>query len=55
MTNQKGILISCLKATQLIEKKKIVGLSIFDRFKLGLHTGMCKVCKSYSNIGIFTR
>ena len=47
MSNQKGIFISCLRATALIEKKNIAGLSFSEKFKLSLHTRMCKVCKAY--------
>jgi len=40
-------LLSCKKATELIEKRTIVHLTISEKIQLNLHTSMCKACKSY--------
>ena len=38
---------SCEKASEMIEKRTIVGLSSSEKIKLSIHTSMCKACKSY--------
>ena len=40
-------MLSCKKASGLIEKKKDFGLSPVERFQLFLHTSMCDACKSW--------
>jgi len=40
-------LLSCKKATELIEKREIISLSPTEKIQLKLHTSMCKACKSY--------
>ena len=40
-------LLSCKKATELIEKRKIVSLTTSEKIQLKLHTSMCNACKSY--------
>jgi hypothetical protein len=42
------ILISCKKATELIEKQSIEKLSSREKLKLNLHKKMCKSCLNYS-------
>jgi hypothetical protein len=44
----KRIMYSCNKATELIEKKKLVQLSLFEKMKLNIHVKMCKSCNAYS-------
>lgn len=39
--------LSCLKATELIEKKLYVKLSIKEYIKLTLHKSMCNACRLY--------
>lgn len=38
---------SCKKATEMVEKKNIVGLSFSESLKLKFHMSICKACKSY--------
>ena len=39
--------LSCLKATELIEKKFLFKLSITERLQLHVHKSMCKACANY--------
>lgn len=41
------ILLSCKKATFLIEKREIAMLSAKEKVQLKLHTSMCDACRSY--------
>jgi len=41
------LLLSCKKATELIEKREFIPLSYKEKLQLRLHTSMCKACKSY--------
>jgi hypothetical protein len=41
------ILLSCKKATELIDKKLVVGLSVKENLQLHLHTAICDSCKTY--------
>lgn len=41
------LMLSCKKATELIEKKSLVGLTVPETMKLKLHTSMCSACNSY--------
>ncbi len=48
MTNMGHIIfLSCQKATELVEKKQIAGLSCKEKLQLGMHKAMCGACKSY--------
>ena len=38
---------SCKKATEMVEKKSVVGLSFSENLKLKLHLSICKACKTY--------
>jgi len=40
-------MISCKKATTLIEKEQVDTLSLKERINLRIHTSMCKACRSY--------
>lgn len=40
-------LLSCKKATELIEKREILPLSTTEKVQLKLHTSMCNACKAY--------
>lgn len=40
-------MLSCLKATELIEKRFMVKLSLTDKIRLKMHTSVCKACKNY--------
>ncbi|WP_114436531.1 hypothetical protein [Marinilabilia salmonicolor] len=41
------LFLSCLKATELIEKKFHFHLSFRERMQLKMHTSMCKACSMY--------
>ncbi len=38
---------SCKKATEMVEKKGVVGLTFGEKLKLKLHLSICNACKSY--------
>ncbi|MGC8751884.1 hypothetical protein [Hydrotalea sp.] len=40
-------MISCLKATELIEKKSVMPLSWIDKVKLKIHLRLCDPCLHY--------
>lgn len=44
------MIITCKKATELIEKKDIFGLSKKEAFSLNVHTFLCKTCKKYEKL-----
>lgn len=41
------LMLSCRKATELIEKRTVTKLSLAEKMQLGLHTSMCSGCKAY--------
>ncbi len=41
------IFLSCQKATELVEKNQITGLSCKEKLQLGMHKAMCGACKNY--------
>jgi hypothetical protein len=41
------LFLSCLKATELIEKKIHVRLNTQEQIRLTLHKSMCKACRLY--------
>jgi len=41
------LMISCAKATELIEKRNASGLSAMEKVKLRIHTAMCDACRRY--------
>ncbi|KXX72205.1 hypothetical protein [Flammeovirga sp. SJP92] len=44
------MLISCKKATELIEKKDIFGLTKKEKFSLDVHVFLCAKCKKYQRL-----
>lgn len=46
------LMLSCTKATQLIEKKSVEGLSTTENLRLSMHTAMCNACKQYQQQSI---
>lgn len=42
-------MLSCKKATELIEKKQVAPLSLLNTLQLNLHTSMCKACNAYQS------
>jgi len=43
----KSMMLSCDKATMLVEKRIDVGLTLTERLKLRFHTSMCDACTNY--------
>jgi hypothetical protein len=43
----KSMMLSCDKATILVEKRIDVGLAFSERLKLRFHTSMCDACTNY--------
>ncbi|MBI5857583.1 MAG: hypothetical protein HZB42_08015 [Sphingobacteriales bacterium] len=41
------LMLSCKKATELIEKKSLFGLSWKENIQLKVHTKMCNACSTY--------
>ena len=41
------LMLSCKKATELMEKRSLVGLSVKEKFQLRLHTSVCDGCLAY--------
>ncbi len=44
---KNALILSCKKATELIEKKNLAGLDPMQNMQLSLHLMMCKACKEY--------
>ncbi len=40
-------MLSCRKATELIEKKSVTRLSMKEKIGLGLHKSICDACTAY--------
>jgi hypothetical protein len=40
-------MLSCLKATLLVEKKINIRLNLVQRIQLKMHTSVCKACATY--------
>ncbi len=40
-------MLSCKKATELIEKRSVTGLSLREKLQLKMHTSMCSACQAY--------
>lgn len=41
------LMLSCKKASELIDKKSVVNLSMKENVMLHMHTAMCDGCKAY--------
>lgn len=41
------LMLSCKKASELIDKKSVVTLSMKENVMLHMHTAMCDGCKAY--------
>ena len=41
--------LSCKKASELIEKRLLIGLSFHEKIQLMLHKRMCDACTNYSH------
>ena len=49
----QGLMLSCQKATELVEKKQLVGLSLVERIKLLVHLRLCGSCMNYRKQSLF--
>lgn len=47
------LFLSCLKATELIEKKLNFRLSFTEKLQLSMHKMMCDACSKYEKQSIF--
>ncbi len=47
------LFLSCLKATELIEKRMHFRLSFRERLQLRMHTAMCSACTRYEKQSTF--
>jgi len=41
------LMLSCKKATELIEKRLVTTLSIIEKIQLKMHTAVCSQCSTY--------
>jgi len=46
------LMLSCLKASELIEKRNYSPLTIADKIQLSVHLSMCTACKTYEKQSI---
>lgn len=42
------MLLSCERATELVEKSQVEGFSLLEKTRLSLHLKLCKLCKDYA-------
>ncbi len=47
------LLLSCLRATELIEKKLHFKLSVREKLQLRMHKMMCSACSNYEKQSVF--
>jgi hypothetical protein len=43
------LMLSCIKATEMVEKRSFSELSCSENMQLKFHTMMCSACRSYQN------
>ncbi len=43
----KAMMLSCVKATELMEMKEYVPLGLLKTMQLHMHTAMCSGCRNY--------
>lgn len=46
-------MISCIKATELVEKNSLFGLSLIELMELRIHNYICKGCKLYEKQSLY--
>ncbi len=44
---QNKLFLSCVIVTELIEKNKVIGLSLSEKIRMKIHLSMCKACLAY--------
>jgi len=47
------LMLSCKKATELIEKQQLTPLRFVERMQLKMHKSMCDACSAYEKQSIF--
>ncbi|MEP6597528.1 MAG: hypothetical protein ABJA71_16355 [Ginsengibacter sp.] len=47
MNIMKAMMLSCVKATELMEMKEHVPLGLLRTMQLHMHTAMCSGCRNY--------
>jgi hypothetical protein len=47
MNIMNAMMLSCVKATELMEQKQYVPLSFKQKVQLRMHVGMCSGCRNY--------
>jgi hypothetical protein len=45
-------MLSCAKATELIDKRSVTSISCNEKWQLKFHTMMCKACNEYQKQSI---
>lgn len=43
------MMLSCKKATELIEKRQVKPLNAIEKIQLDAHLSMCKACQAYED------
>ena len=43
------MMLSCRKATELVEKRAVQGLTTTERIRLRVHLSMCRACSGYEH------
>jgi hypothetical protein len=44
------VMVSCKKASELIEQKQVQTLSLPEKIRLSIHTKLCKQCKKFEKV-----
>lgn len=47
MSLMNAIMLSCIKATELMEMNELVPLSLINKMQLRAHVAMCSGCNNY--------
>jgi hypothetical protein len=47
MNIMNAMILSCVKATELMEMKEYVALGLLKTMQLHMHTAMCSGCRNY--------
>jgi predicted anti-sigma-YlaC factor YlaD len=47
MNKMNKMMLSCVRATELMELKEVVPLSITKKIQLKMHVAMCSGCRNY--------
>ncbi len=47
MNLMNATMLSCIKATELMEQKELMPLSLLQKVQLQMHVAMCSGCRNY--------